>query len=622
MLLVLLDAVIVFFSFGMAYQLRFDFRLFIHENIPYQIQFKHIVFALIIIRILLFKFFRLYKGITRYVGITDLLSIFYSTIIGTLILCIFNMASEHINTLNGLPLSSNKRHLLRIPWSVIVSEFMVTFLLIAGTRFAVRLLVRARQHLPVKNNRRVLIMGAGDLGEMVAREMLKYPEHGFMPVAFIDEDLSKKGSRIHNLQVLGDTKNLAANIENYKIDDIVIAIPNASPKKLSDLVEECRKAKISFRIVPSVADIVGGKVSMSKIRSVEIEDLLGRDEIKLTLRDEQNYVRHKRVLITGAGGSIGSELCNQIITLNPASMVLLGKGENSIYEIATSLKMRYPDFAPRIYEVIGDVRDLDKLHSAFKKFQPEIVFHAAAHKHVPLMELHPDEAMLVNVFGTYNLATLSDQFKAAKFVLISTDKAVRPTSVMGASKRVAEMIISSLAQISQTEFLSVRFGNVLGSRGSVIPLFKKQIEQGGPITVTHKDVKRYFMTIPEAVSLVIQAGAIGKRGELFVLDMGKPVRIYDLALNLITLSGLEPFVDIDVVVTGLRPGEKLFEEILTDGENVKSTCFGKIFITHNEIKSWDEIKGMVERLREASKRFDNVEIVAGLKKAIPDFNHQ
>ncbi len=619
--LVLLDAVIIFFSLGMAYQLRFDFHLFLNENIPYQIQFKHIVILLVIIRILLFKFFRLYKGITRYVGISDLLSIFYSTSIGTLFLCIFNLSSEHISSLNGLPLKSSGESILRIPWSVVVSEFMLTFLLIAGTRFAVRLLVRARQHLPAKDIRRVLIVGAGDLGETVAREMLKYPEQGYKPVAFFDDDPNKKGARIHNLEVLFGINLLSEIIENYKIDEIVIAIPHATARKISEIIEKCRIAKISFKIMPSVADIVEGKVSISNIRAVEIEDLLGRDEIKIFLNDEQNYIRNKKVLITGAGGSIGSELCIQALNYHPSSLILFGKGENSIYEISNALKMRFPDYKDKIYEVIGDVRDYEKIKRVFEKYHPNIVFHAAAHKHVPLMELNPEESVLVNIFGTYNLAVLSDEYKTSKFILISTDKAVRPTSVMGASKRVGEMILSSIAQISSTDFLSVRFGNVLGSRGSVIPLFKKQIENGGPITVTHKDVMRYFMTIPEAVSLVIQAGAIGKKGDLFVLDMGKPVKIYDLALNLITLSGLEPFVDIDIVETGLRPGEKLFEELLTEGENFKSTCFGKIFITQNEIKSWTEIKDIVEKFRSSAKSFNNDSIIRTFKEVIPDFNH-
>lgn len=620
-LLLLLDAVIIFFSLGMAYQIRFDFHLFLNENIAYLNQFKHIVIALVVVRLLLFKFFQLYKGITRYVGITDLLSIFYSTLIGTLLLCIFNILSEHIAQLNGLPLSAHGNSLLRIPWSVIVSEFMLTFLFIAGIRFAVRLLVRARQHLPVKNLQRVLIIGAGDLGETVAREMLKYPEQGYTPVAFIDEDPNKKGSRIHNIEVLYGIKNLINIIEMYKVDDIIIAIPNATPKKISEIIEECRKAKISFKILPSMAEIVGGKVSINKIRPVEIEDLLGRDEIKIFLKEEQNYIAKKRVLVTGGGGSIGSELCNQILSYRPSELILLGKGENSIFETANNLRMKYPEYADKIHEVIGDVRDYEKLKNIFQRYKPEIVFHAAAHKHVPLMELHPDEAVLVNIVGTYNLAVLSDEYKISKFVFISTDKAVRPTSVMGASKRMGEMIISSLAQNSKTDFLSVRFGNVLGSRGSVIPLFKKQISSGGPITITHQDVKRYFMTISEAVSLVIQAGAIGKKGDLFVLDMGKPVKIYDLALNLITLSGLEPFVDIDVVITGLRPGEKLFEEILTEGENFKSTCFGKIFITQNEIKNWEKINEIVEHLRKSAREFNNNEIILNFKKVIPDFHH-
>jgi len=621
-LLLLLDSIIIFFSFGIAYQIRFDFHLFLPENLIYQQQFRNLVLFVVIIRILLFKFFRLYRGVTRYVGITDLLSILYSVTVGSLIFCVFNIVSEHISYLNGLPLSDNGTHIARIPWSVIVAEFMLTFLMICGMRFAVRLLIRARQHLPDKKARRVLIIGAGDLGEAIARDMLKNPEQGFRPIAFIDEDPLKKGDRIHNLEVLGGIKDLNKIIESEKIDDIVIAIPYSAPKKISEIVEECRKAKISFKIVPSMAEIVGGSVSISKIRLVEIEDLLGRDEITLKLKDEQNYIRHKKVLVTGAGGSIGTELCNQILSLHPESLILFGKGENSIYETANDLKLKYPGYAEKISQVIGDVRDERKLEMTFKRFNPEIIFHTAAHKHVPLMESDPDEAILVNVVGTYNIAIISDKYKASKFILISTDKAVRPTSIMGASKRVAEMIVSSIAQNSRTDFLSVRFGNVLGSRGSVIPLFKKQIERGGPITVTHKDVMRYFMTIPEAVSLVIQTGAIGKKGELFILDMGKPVRIYDLALNLITLSGLEPFVDIDVVFTGLRPGEKLFEEILTEGENIKTTNFGKIFITENEIKSWEEIEKIMENLKIASQNFDKKLIIECLKKVIPDFNHK
>lgn len=613
LVLVLLDALMVAVSLGFAYELRFEF----HILPEYHNQFISLVPFIILLRLFLFWMFNLYKGILRYASINELIGIGFSIAIGTAVISLFNIMTHYIPSLWNFPLHSEGKHLLRIPWSIVIIETMLTFLLISGVRFSWRIILTAGQRR-WKHARNVLIIGTDDLGESVAREMLKSPERGLRPVAFIDESAANIGRRIHNIEVAGQLKDIHRIIEQYNIDEVVIALPDPTPKKLQEIVEVCKKTPVQFQIVPSMHDVVEGRVSISQLRPVDVEDLLGREPVRLELPPEKNYIRGKRVLITGAGGSIGSEICRQTLSYNPAKLILFGKGENSIYEIATELGYQFKESI--IEAIIGDIRDREKLEQVFSKLKPEIIFHAAAHKHVPFMELNPDEAVKNNILGTYEVARCADKYHAELFVFISTDKAVRPTSIMGATKRFAEMLIFSLGKHSATSFIAVRFGNVLGSRGSVIPLFKRQIEQGGPVTVTHPEVERYFMTVSEAVSLVIHSGALKDTASLFVLDMGKPVKIVDLARQLITLCGYTPDEDIEIKFIGLRPGEKLSEELLTEKEGLRKTEVGKIFTAEPEILPWETMESYVAKLRAAAKE-GNAEVIKRLlKEFVPDYN--
>ncbi len=611
--LLLMDALLVAVALGLAYLVRRDF----HIEPEYRIQYLCLLPFVLIVRILLFYLFRLYRGMLRYASINELIAIVASATIGTLIFIFVNLLLETFPRLGPLPLHSSGEHILRIPWGVVAMEWVLVMLLIGGERFSRRILLTLGQRLP-SDARRVLIVGATDTGEVVARELIKYPVRGYRPVCFVDDDPVRKGQRIHNLPVVGNLKEIPDAIERYRIDDVILAIPGLSPKRLRELIAECKKTPVKFRIAPRMHDLIEGRIEVSQIRTVEIEDLLGREPVRLLLPEDKNYIRSETILVTGAGGSIGSELCRQLVAYKPRRILLLGKGENSIYEVASELN--YDFKKDHVIPIIADVADEERLRQVFERHHPTICFHAAAHKHVPLMELFPQEAVKNNVIGTLNVARLSDKFGLKIFVLISTDKAVRPTNVMGATKRLAEFIIFALGKRSKTAFLAVRFGNVLGSRGSVVPLFKKQIERGGPVTVTHPDVMRYFMTIPEAVSLVLQTGAMRRKGQLFLLDMGEPVKIIDLARNLVMLSGFEPGKDIEIVYTGLRPGEKLSEELLTEGEGIRKTELGKVFVTKAETRDWDSLMKSVEALRESAENGDITRIRHLLKKLIPDYD--
>jgi FlaA1/EpsC-like NDP-sugar epimerase len=440
---------------------------------------------------------------------------------------------------------------------------------------------------------------------------------GYRPVGFVDENKRYWGHQVHGLTVFGGLADLPALIERHKIVEVLVAIPRPSLRFLNEVVQICETAHVGFKMVPAVSDLMEERISVNQIRNVEIEDLLGREPVDLSLNMEMSCLKDEVVLVTGAGGSIGSELCRQILRAAPRQLLMLGHGENSLYEIATELHFDFRD--ERLQLLIADIKDAERLQRIFEKYRPTVVFHAAAHKHVPLMELHPGEAAKNNIIGTFNVAFLSSQSRVKRFILISTDKAVRPTSVMGASKRVAEMIVAAFSREAATAFVAVRFGNVLGSNGSVVPLFRRQIKAGGPVTVTHPDVERYFMTIPEAVNLVLQAGAMGENGQLFILDMGEPIKIYDLARRMITLSGFEPNVDIEIQIIGLRPGEKLTEELLTDDENLSPTAHPQIFATRVEKPSLGEVKEWLRRLDALIDSADDREVTAELQRIVPDF---
>lgn len=428
-----------------------------------------------------------------------------------------------------------------------------------------------------KSMSRVLIIGGGSAGEIVINEIKQNPQINKSVVGIVDDDKNKLGRCIHNVKILGNTNDIYKIVKNYNIDEIIISIVNINKKRKQEIIKICQDTKCKLKIIPGIYELIDGKVDIKHIKDVKIEDLLGRDQVKRNIEDISDYITDEVILVTGGGGSIGSELCRQIAKLNPSQLIILDIYENNAYLIQQELLRKYGEDL-NIKIIIGSIREEKRMNEVFNKYRPKVVFHAAAHKHVPLMEDSPGEAIKNNIFGTLNIARLSNKYKVKKMVLISTDKAVNPTNIMGATKRVAEMIIQSLNKKSSTEYVAVRFGNVLGSNGSVIPIFKKQIENGGPLTITHPDIIRYFMTIQEAVGLVIEAGALAKGGEIFVLDMGEPVKIVDLAKNLIKLSGLELGYDIDLEYVGLRPGEKLYEELLMDEEGLRKTKNNKIFI--------------------------------------------
>ena len=405
--------------------------------------------------------------------------------------------------------------------------------------------------------------------------------------------------------------------EKMNIDEIIIAIPSVSKKEIGSIVEICKKTKCKLKILPGIYEIIDGQVSIKKIRDVQIEDLLGRDEVKLNIDEISSYIEGKSILVTGGGGSIGSELCRQIARFKPRKLAIFDIYENNAYDIQNELLRRYKDL--NLDVIIGSIRDKKRINEIIEKEKPDVIFHAAAHKHVPLMENNPREAIKNNVFGTLNLAQAADRYGVKRFVMISTDKAVNPTNVMGATKRICEMIVQSMNEISKTEFVAVRFGNVLGSNGSVIPLFKKQIEEGGPVTVTHPDVVRYFMTIPEAAQLVIQAGAMANGGEIFILDMGEPVKIIDLAKDLIRFSGFEPNVDIPIKITGLRPGEKLFEELLLDEEGIKATKHDKIYIGKPTYIDYKLLLKSINELGNVAENGEDKDVKGYLKSIVPSY---
>lgn len=486
------------------------------------------------------------------------------------------------------------------------SYFLICFAFLCAEELIIRFSHRAllslscacRNRKTAPENKRVMIVGAGTSGAVILREMntSRYI-HGRV-VCFADDDKNKVGKLLNGVPIAGSREDIPELVKEYQVDEIYIAIPSASAKDRKNIIEICRKTGCNIKTLPGIYQLINGEVNISKLRNVEIEDLLGREPIRVNLDEIMGYVTGKVVLVTGGGGSIGSELCRQIASHNPKRLIIFDIYENTTYNIQLELKEKYPELD--LVVLIGSVRNTHRIESVFEQYHPDIVYHAAAHKHVPLMEDSPNEAIKNNVFGTYKTARAADKYGVKRFVLISTDKAVNPTNIMGASKRMCEMVIQVMNARSKTDFVAVRFGNVLGSNGSVIPLFKRQIEQGGPVTVTHPDIIRYFMTIPEAVSLVLQAGAYAKGGEIFVLDMGEPVKILDLAKNLIQLSGYTPDVDIPIVFTGLRPGEKLYEELLMSEEGMQDTPNKLIHIGKPIDFDMEAFEGQLQHLYEVA----------------------
>lgn len=560
---------------------------------------QNVIFISVVtlIFLIIFIMFRLYNRVWAYASIGELIVIVEAVTVGSVLT--ISLASV----------------ICPLPHIILLLHWSLTILFIGGGRLAWRMIIDRYKSTESKPRRRAIIIGAGDAGVMVARE-LKYHNSDILPVGFVDDDHQKQKTSILGLPVLGNRNRIPDIVKTFTIDLIIIAMPSVKKQVIRRIVDICGNTEAEMRILPGIYQIIEGKVSVKHLRPVQLEDLLHREPVQVDLQEIAGYLREEVVLITGAGGSIGSELCRQVALFNPGKLILLGHGENSIHKIWFELREKCCGIS--ICTEIADIRDKQRIEYIFQKYRPGVVFHAAAHKHVPLMEDNPYEAVQTNVFGTINVAEAASKMGTKIFVMISTDKAVNPSSVMGATKRLAELIVLQMGKIGTSRYTAVRFGNVLGSNGSVVPIFQKQVDCGGPVTVTHPQMKRYFMTIPEAVQLVIQAGAMVQGGEIFVLDMGKPVNIVDLARDIIRLSGLEPEKDISITFTGIRPGEKLFEELLTTEEGSCATRHKRIFMARLSAVDFKTLEAAILNLSEKGLYCTAEDIFNVLSDAVPN----
>lgn len=574
--------------------------------LDYRLQIYWLVAVAVLVKPAVFYLFGLYRRLWAYASIQELRLIVVAVSTASLLISVVIIV---LLALNALP---------NFPRSIPPIDWLLSLVLIGGFRFSLRVLaeMRSGQMAARGTKKRVLIVGAGDAGALVVREMQKNPQLNLLPVCYLDDDQDKQRQQIHGVPVVGKLNDLARMVNLRKIDEVVIAIPSAPGRIVRQVADISRLRGVPFRTMPGIYELIGGKVSVTRLREVEITDLLRREPTRIDERLIGSSLSGRRILVTGAGGSIGRELCRQIARWGPSELILLGHGENSIFETLLELDENFPSLV--IHPLIADVRDIDRLSVIFDNHLPQVVFHTAAHKHVPLMEINIEEAITNNILGTRNVVEICLNNQVERLVLISTDKAIRPTSIYGATKRLAESMVLDAAHRSGSAYTVVRFGNVLGSRGSVIPKFNRQIAGGGPITITHPDMERFFMTIPEAVHLVLQASAMGQGGEVFVLNMGEQVRILDLAEDLIRLSGLEPYKDIDIVFTGIRPGEKLSEELWDAWAHYEPTAHPDIVLLADEdILSGQELRKTVDELIHLSREGDSAAIIQILDELIP-----
>jgi FlaA1/EpsC-like NDP-sugar epimerase len=611
-----IDIILLVISFYLAHLIRFDFTLpdwarrKCFELLPYVIGGK----------LVCFYFFDLYKGMWRYTSLNDLMNIVKACTAATFGLIVFVLFKNRFEMVSR---------------SVFIIDWCLTLMSILSVRIITRLCFEEfteefgyravfNSFLKIfksgqRKGKGVIIVGAGDCGQKICREFIENPYVQSHVIGFLDDDVSKIGRKIHGVSVLNVIDELERTVKSTDVDEVIIAISNASSERMRQIVGACKKADIDFKTIPNMGEVIDGKINISSIRNVEYRDLLGREPVKLDKAEIGKYLGNKRVLVTGAGGSIGTGLCRQICRYSPEKIILFERAESPLYEIDLELKKSFEDV--EVIPVLGDIQNKTELSKLFEAFLPDIVFHAAAYKHVPMLENHPWKAVENNIQGTRNLVEVTQEFKCEKFVFVSTDKAVNPTNVMGTSKRIAEILVQNMnnTQGSKTSFLTVRFGNVIGSVGSVIPLFKRQIKEGGPVTVTHPDMIRYFMLIPEACQLILQAGSMGKGGEIFILEMGKPIKIDSMARDLIRFSGFEPGVDIKIEYTGLRPGEKLYEELITAQENVVPTGHSKIMVLNSCSMMARTLDQELENLKNEAQNRDHDKIRAVLKKIVPEY---
>jgi FlaA1/EpsC-like NDP-sugar epimerase len=602
--MLLIDSLLVAVSYVTAYDLRFD------GGIPPEewINIERTLPLIIPTKIAFFLSFNLYRGMWRYTSLIDMINVFKACTISSAVIILLILYTFH---------------LIGFPRSVFVIDWVMTILLVGGIRFGIRMaltnhistLFSFRSIPSAGKAKKLLIIGAGDAAEKVLREIHDNPVVKIEPFGLLDDAREKQGQTIHGVRVLGFTEDVPKLPDEY--DEILIAIPSARGDEMRRIVTLCERTGKKFRTLPSIGELIEGRISVNAIRDVTLEDLIGREEVNLDQEGISQFISGKRILVTGAGGSIGSELVRQISRFRPEAIGLLDFSEFNLYQIDMACRRQRSGAAIQTH--LADIRDRELIDRIFSRFKPHAVFHAAAYKHVPMQEYHPREALLTNVEGTRNMAEAALNHEVDRFVLVSTDKAVRPTNVMGATKRVAEMIIQGISGSHGTRFMAVRFGNVIGSSGSVIPLFQEQIARGGPVTVTHPEVTRYFMSIPEAAQLILQTGAMGEGGEIFILDMGKPINISEMARDLIRLHGLEPERDITIEYIGLRPGEKLYEELITEGEGIVPTSHEKIMVLRGNSYSPEIVSKRIEELLAVARFSDDSAIKSKLKEIVPEY---
>lgn len=602
------DAVLVLLSYYAAYFLRFD------GDIPpvFFAGFVKTVVWVVPLKLLCFNFFDQYKGMWRYTSLHDIIDLLKACLISSAIIALMLLLTVRF---------------IGFPRSVFAIDFILTFFMVGGYRVAIRLFYsRMNGHFavsslwkPPADAKNILLIGAGDAGEKLLREIMETANLQYNVVGFLDDDPHKMNRSIHGVPVLGAVDQIQKIVKKSRVEEIIIAIPSVRGGQMRRIVDLCEQTGKRFRTVPGIWELIEGKVSVKRIRDVTLADLLGREEVHLDEGGIEQYLSGEKVLVTGAGGSIGSELVRQICRFGPAALGLLDFSEFNLFSIEMECRQLFEDVP--VYPFLVDIRDEESLEQTFREFRPDVVFHAAAYKHVPMQEVNPWEAVFNNICGTRNVAETALKYETGRFVLVSTDKAVRPVNVMGATKRVAEMLIESING-GRTRFMAVRFGNVIGSSGSVIPLFQEQIARGTPVTVTHREVTRYFMSIPEAAQLILQAGAMGTGGEIFILDMGTPVRILDMAEDLIRLSGLEPYTDIPIEFTGLRPGEKLYEELITEGEGIISTEHEKILVLRGNSVDGKRLEDRIKELKMIARTHDAPAIKKKLHEIVAEYTPQ
>lgn len=618
-IILVLDFFLMLVSIYLAHLLRFDFTIPRHMTNS----FLKVLPFFLAIKLLCFFAFDLYRGMWRYTSLNDLINIVKASTVSMVSVIVLIL---YINRFHG------------ISRSVLIIDWCLTIILIMSLRIFTRLcfgqfieninfkdVVDAflRMVLPgnrKNNGRGVLIIGAGDYGEKVCREFRNNATIKSHVTGFLDDDVHKIGRKIHGIPVLGEIGEIGEIVNANKIEDVIIAIPSVSAKRMRSIFDLCKAADVSFKTVPDMGELIDGKITINAIRNVEYRDLLGRKPVQLDRVEIGRYLGKKSVIVTGAAGSIGQGLCKQICRHSPGELILIERAESALYNLEISIKKNFPDIF--VVPILADIQDRDDIERIFKLISPDIVFHAAAYKHVPMLETFPWKAVENNIIGTKNLVELADQVKCEKFVFVSTDKAVNPCSVMGASKRICEIIVQNqrINENSSTDFTTVRFGNVIGSDGSVIPLFKKQIKDGGPVTVTHPDMIRFFMLIPEACQLILQAGSMGNSGEIFILEMGERINIDSMARDLIKFSGFEPDEEIKIVYTGLRPGEKLYEELMSEKENVIPTPHDKIMVLNSRKVDSNGLKGDLEALQRSAELKDSKQIRQLIKKIVPEYS--